>query len=127
MATRRKVYELKAGVGAASYALPSGLNLRLDQEDFPVFEVSVPGNDPHLAALAMQDIDALDAWDSVTVASDETTDEDAPADGLNATDAARDLAADHGIDLATITGTGADGRITVDDVKGEINRIGEND
>lgn len=35
---------------------------------------------------------------------------------VNATDAAIDLAAEHGIDLATVKGTGAGGRITVADV-----------
>jgi pyruvate/2-oxoglutarate dehydrogenase complex dihydrolipoamide acyltransferase (E2) component len=34
-----------------------------------------------------------------------------------ATDAAKALAAQHGIDLATVTGTGSDGRITKDDVQ----------
>jgi len=35
----------------------------------------------------------------------------------DATDAAKALAAQHGIDLATVTGTGSDGRITKDDVQ----------
>ena len=37
-------------------------------------------------------------------------------DGPDATDAAKALAAEHQIDLANVTGTGADGRITKDDV-----------
>lgn len=39
------------------------------------------------------------------------------ADEIDATDAAQKLADEHNLDLATITGTGANGRITVDDVK----------
>lgn len=37
-------------------------------------------------------------------------------DAAEATDAARELADEHGIDLATVSGTGAEGRITKDDV-----------
>lgn len=40
--------------------------------------------------------------------------------GPAATDAAKALAAEHGIDLAGVTGTGADGRITKDDVAGHV-------
>lgn len=40
-----------------------------------------------------------------------------PPEPIDATDAAKALAADNNIDLATITGTGVDGRITQDDVK----------
>ncbi len=36
---------------------------------------------------------------------------------LNATESAVKLAAEHGIDLATVTGTGADGKITQPDVQ----------
>lgn len=43
----------------------------------------------------------------------------APA-GPDATDAARELAAEHEIDLETVTGTGADGRITKDDVQAVV-------
>lgn len=35
----------------------------------------------------------------------------------DATDAARELAEEEGVDLASVKGTGADGRITVSDVK----------
>lgn len=41
---------------------------------------------------------------------------DPVAEGPDATDAAKALAAEHGIDLASVTGTGAEGRITKDDV-----------
>lgn len=43
-------------------------------------------------------------------------DEQEPA-GPNATDAALELAAEKGVDLGQVKGTGADGRITVDDVR----------
>jgi 2-oxoglutarate dehydrogenase E2 component (dihydrolipoamide succinyltransferase) len=36
---------------------------------------------------------------------------------IDATDAARALAAENGIDLASVRGSGADGRITVGDVR----------
>ncbi|MES2179864.1 MAG: E3 binding domain-containing protein [Gemmatimonadota bacterium] len=39
------------------------------------------------------------------------------AAGPDATDAAKALAAEHGIDLRDVTGTGNDGRITKDDVQ----------
>lgn len=40
-----------------------------------------------------------------------------PTEPVEATDAAKALAAENNIDLATITGTGAGGRVTQDDVK----------
>lgn len=40
-----------------------------------------------------------------------------PAGEIDATDAARELAEEHGLDLSTVTGTGAGHRITVTDVK----------
>ncbi len=40
-----------------------------------------------------------------------------PDDGPDATDAAKALAAEHGINLASVAGTGQDGRITKDDVQ----------
>lgn len=39
---------------------------------------------------------------------------------VNATDKAKELAEQHGIDLGTVTGSGVDGRITVADVEGLI-------
>jgi pyruvate/2-oxoglutarate dehydrogenase complex dihydrolipoamide acyltransferase (E2) component len=36
---------------------------------------------------------------------------------VDATDAARALAAEHGVDLATVPGSGEDGRVLVDDVR----------
>ncbi len=39
------------------------------------------------------------------------------APGPDATDAAKALAAEHGIDLANVTGTGVENRITKDDVQ----------
>ncbi len=39
-----------------------------------------------------------------------------PTVGPNATDAAKAFAAEHSVDLAEITGTGSEGRITKDDV-----------
>ena len=41
----------------------------------------------------------------------------APADELDATDSARELAAERGIDLADVKGSGKDGRITRSDVE----------
>lgn len=43
-----------------------------------------------------------------------------PADGPNATEAAKELATENGIDLATITGTGKDGLIIKPDVEAAI-------
>jgi len=40
-----------------------------------------------------------------------------------ATAAAVELAEDHGVDLATVSGTGAGGRITVSDVRDEVNAL----
>jgi 2-oxoglutarate dehydrogenase E2 component (dihydrolipoamide succinyltransferase) len=40
--------------------------------------------------------------------------------GADATDSAAELAAEHGIDLTTIKGTGAGGRIVLRDVKAVI-------
>lgn len=42
---------------------------------------------------------------------------DAASDEPEATDAAEKLAAELNVDLSTVTGTGADGRVTVSDVK----------
>ena len=39
---------------------------------------------------------------------------------IDATDAARKLAEDEGLDLGAVTGTGVGGRITVDDVRGAL-------
>lgn len=50
----------------------------------------------------------------------------APA-GPDATDAAREFAAEHQIDLETVTGTGADGRITKDDVQSLVDQPVEQD
>lgn len=44
----------------------------------------------------------------------------AGAEEVEATDAARELAKDEGVDLATVKGTGTDGRITVDDVRAAL-------
>ena len=44
-------------------------------------------------------------------------DADTSESGTDATKAARDLAAERGIDLADVKGTGSDGRITKDDVE----------
>ena len=41
-------------------------------------------------------------------------------EGIDATDTAVSLAAEHGIDLATVTGTGAGGKIVLRDVKALI-------
>lgn len=46
----------------------------------------------------------------------EATAPEEPVEELLATDAARQLAAEWSIDLAKVTGTGAEGRITKDDV-----------
>lgn len=50
-----------------------------------------------------------------------------PASGstANATDAAKELAKENGIDLATITGTGKDGVITKPDVEAAIEAKGK--
>jgi pyruvate/2-oxoglutarate dehydrogenase complex dihydrolipoamide acyltransferase (E2) component len=40
-------------------------------------------------------------------------------EGAEATGAAEELAAELGVDLATVTGTGKDGKITVADVKAQ--------
>lgn len=45
-------------------------------------------------------------------------------DDANATDAAAQLAADNNIDLASITGTGVDGRVTKADVQAAIDAKG---
>ena len=50
-----------------------------------------------------------------------------PATTTDATDAAKALADEHGLDLATVTGTGADGRITKDDVQQAIDAQAELD
>ncbi|HZB78952.1 MAG TPA: dihydrolipoamide acetyltransferase family protein [Actinomycetota bacterium] len=50
-------------------------------------------------------------------ASDEGAIESGPPKPAAATPAVRRLAKDHGIDLTTVTGTGPDGRVTVEDVQ----------
>lgn len=40
----------------------------------------------------------------------------------DATDTAKELAEEHGIDLSTVTGTGADGKITKADVEKAVNK-----
>lgn len=42
---------------------------------------------------------------------------------INATSAAETLAFDHGVQLSSVKGTGADGKITVGDVKKRINEL----
>ena len=44
----------------------------------------------------------------------------AEADEVEATDEARELAAEHGLDLATVAGSGKDGRVLVGDVRALI-------
>lgn len=44
-----------------------------------------------------------------------------PSPAVEATDAAATLADESGIDLATVKGTGANGRITVNDVRALVN------
>jgi pyruvate/2-oxoglutarate dehydrogenase complex dihydrolipoamide acyltransferase (E2) component len=44
-----------------------------------------------------------------------------PPVAVDATDAAAELANEHGIDLATVKGTGSNGRITVGDVRALVN------
>lgn len=48
-----------------------------------------------------------------------------PDEGPLATDAARDLAFKHGIALEDVTGTGAEGRITRDDVAALVHTPGD--
>lgn len=43
---------------------------------------------------------------------------------VDATDAARELAEEHGIDLAEVGGTGADGRIVIGDIRALIDDEG---
>jgi pyruvate/2-oxoglutarate dehydrogenase complex dihydrolipoamide acyltransferase (E2) component len=45
--------------------------------------------------------------------------------GPDATDAAKALAAEHGVDLANVTGTGSESRITKDDVAAHIEPVEE--
>lgn len=59
--------------------------------------------------------------DALAASGAPTTDElDTTADNVNASDAAVSLANDNGIDLATVKGTGTDGKIIVADVKAAI-------
>lgn len=55
-----------------------------------------------------------DANSPAEASSDSSSDS---SDGPDATDAARSLAAERGVDLSEVKGTGADGRITKDDVE----------
>lgn len=61
-----------------------------------------------------------------TAGTDDTASE-APVAEVQATGAAEKLAAESGIDLATIEGTGAEGRITVGDVKAAVAAAGGGD
>lgn len=61
---------------------------------------------------SLQPFDAL-----VHVLYDTTLGRSSVDDDIDATDAARQLAADSNIDLADVEGTGSGGRITVDDVR----------
>lgn len=47
------------------------------------------------------------------------------AEEIDATDSARELAEEHDIDLATIAGSGQDGRIIKADVQAEVDRLSE--
>lgn len=53
----------------------------------------------------------------------EKADGSSSGSGVDATDGAVKLAAEHGIDLSTIKGSGKDGRITQPDVEAEIARL----
>lgn len=48
---------------------------------------------------------------------DTDEDDEDESDSFDATDAAAELAAEHGVDLATVAGSGAGGRILVSDVE----------
>lgn len=71
---------------------------------------------------ATEDANVVD--EDFLAADDEARDAFAAAkgeagDGFEATDAARRVAAETGVNLAEVKGTGADGRITVEDVRKE--------
>jgi pyruvate/2-oxoglutarate dehydrogenase complex dihydrolipoamide acyltransferase (E2) component len=46
-------------------------------------------------------------------------------EGVDATNAARELAAEHGVDLAEVAGSGEEGRVLVDDVRAVIEGVGD--
>jgi len=83
-------------------------------------EVFISGRDPAIVANTWAVVDAIKRGrlDVIQAAQPQELD---PAD-IPATDAARELAAEHGIDLAELTGSGHDGIIVTADVQREIRR-----
>lgn len=64
------------------------------------------------------DVAARMGWQALAdTAADARAQTSSPAAGIDATDSARALADEHGLDLATITGTGTNGRILKSDVE----------
>jgi pyruvate/2-oxoglutarate dehydrogenase complex dihydrolipoamide acyltransferase (E2) component len=87
----------------------------VDEESGRRFQVAfagqlVPQEFEHLVATA-------DVQEVATPAEAQADPSIIPPDAPNATDAAIDLARENGIDLATISGSGKDGRIVEGDVK----------
>jgi pyruvate/2-oxoglutarate dehydrogenase complex dihydrolipoamide acyltransferase (E2) component len=61
------------------------------------------------------------ATDEARTAEEISATAEAAVEGINATDGAIEAANELGVDLATVTGTGADGRITKADVEAAAN------
>lgn len=106
-----------------------GATLSVDERDAPVLAAMrefepieiAPADAPDSDRPRRQGVAVADPpSDSDSEGQDSADSTSSPTEPVNATDAAIALAAEAGIDLAAVAGTGADGRIVINDVRDAI-------
>lgn len=96
-----------------------GATLSVDERDAPVL-AAMREFEPIEIAPAADRPDSDPPSDSDSEGQDSADSTSSPTEPVNATDAAIALADEAGIDLAAVAGTGADGRIVINDVRDAI-------
>lgn len=100
-----------------------GATLSVDERDAPVLAAMREFEPIEIAPADAPDSDrpvADPPSDSDSEGQDSADSTSSPTEPVNATDAAIALADEAGIDLAAVAGTGADGRIVINDVRDAI-------
>lgn len=100
-----------------------GATLSVDERDAPVLAAMREFEPIEIAPADAPDSDrpvADPPSDSEPEGQDSADSTSSPTEPVNATDAAIALADEAGIDLAAVAGTGADGRIVINDVRDAI-------
>lgn len=114
------VEEIEIGVHATATAM--GL---AEEHGIDILDEVYPGTGEEGRVLKADVQDVIDHQETMDAPDPEDDEGYGPLDeeeelDIDATDEARDLAVEHGIDLREVEGTGHEGRITVADVRGEI-------